>query len=428
MGRGQNVDRVTTTSILRALVVAATAAAVAFGSAGPVAAAPSTTTAKGATTAASSQDTKTVSFRGVSVRVPSSWPVVRLAGTAGCVRFDRHAVYLGDPARITCPPHLIGRTQAVHLTTASAQGVVAPDRVVTSAGSDVTAVVSAGDEPAVARQIAQSVDFSGSSEQVTAPSGASNARTFAATGNSTTAERTTSTAPKRSLAAQRKLQDSTFTGQGFDACTARSLSELSTWYSASPYKAVNMYIGGASRGCAQPNLNAAWVSSAVAQGWVLIPTYVGLQAPCREYPNVINPAQASSQGIAAADDAIAQLNALGLGVGNPVYFDMEAFSYSNTVMPPGSAGLPRLVDRAAALPRVRLGRLRQRELHDPRDRLPALRADLRPARPALDRPLVRSHAAPATARPTTPRSPPAAGPTTSASGSTAAGTTRPGAA
>jgi hypothetical protein len=91
-----------------------------------------------------------------------------------------------------------------------------------------------------------------------------------------------------------------------------------------------MYVGGISRGCTQPNLSASWVSGAVAQGWVLIPTYVGLQAPCTDYTNRISPASASTQGIAAADDAVAQLGALGLGLGNPVWFDMEAFSYSNT--------------------------------------------------------------------------------------------------
>ena len=55
---------------------------------------------------------------------------------------------------------------------------------------------------------------------------------------------------------------------------------MSTWYSASPYKAANMYIGGASRGCSQPNLTADWVTQTIAQGWTLIPTYVGLQASC----------------------------------------------------------------------------------------------------------------------------------------------------
>jgi hypothetical protein len=91
-----------------------------------------------------------------------------------------------------------------------------------------------------------------------------------------------------------------------------------------------MYIGGASRGCSQANLTADWVAQTIAQGWTLIPTYVGLQASCTDYPNRIVPAQAAAQGTAGADDAIVQLNALGLGAGNPVYFDIEAFSYTNS--------------------------------------------------------------------------------------------------
>ena len=301
------MSRTTATSFLRALAVAAVAGAIALGSASPVAGAPS---------ASAPEASRTLSFSGVSVSVPASWPVVRLAGRAGCVRFDRHAVYLGDPTRSTCPPHLVGRTRAVHLTTAGVQGVVRPDLVVRSGTSRVKAVVTAGGRPAAARRIAATVSYARSAAEVTAPSGATGARTFAASGD-------------RTLSASRSPRDAVFTGQGFDACTARSLSELSTWYSASPYKAVNMYIGGASRGCAQPNLNSAWVSGVVAQGWVLIPTYVGLQAPCREYPNRIDPANAAAQGTAAADDAIVQLNALGLGIGNPIYFDMEAFSMSD---------------------------------------------------------------------------------------------------
>ncbi|MBA2767941.1 MAG: DUF1906 domain-containing protein [Sporichthyaceae bacterium] len=264
---------------------------------------------------------KTVPFRGFRVTVPADWPVHDVTGKPGCVRFDRSAVYLGDPTRSTCPPRLVGRTQAVHLTTRSLQGVVRPDRVVTSADSRVAVVVSAGRDPAAAREIAASVTYAGGAVDVHSPSGRYSARTFAGT----------SPAGSISTAGQRAVSAATtFTGQGFDACTARTLSELATWYSASPYKAVNMYIGGASRGCAQPNLNASWVSSVIAQGWVLIPTYVGLQAPCRDYPNRIDPAQAAAQGSAAADDAIVQLNALGLGSGNPVYFDMEAFTYSDT--------------------------------------------------------------------------------------------------
>jgi hypothetical protein len=270
--------------------------------------------------------TRTVSFRGVSVQVPDSWPVRRLSGRPGCVRFDRHAVYLGDPSRSTCPPHLIGRTQAVHLTTGSLQGVIGPDRVVTADGSPVGVVVSAGDDPSLADRIARSVDYGAATADIVTPSGPADARIFAST--ATTASSTVSLAAAVT-ATPRSPSDTVFSGLGFDACTAQPLTTMATWYAASPYKAANMYIGGASRGCTQANLTADWVTQTIAQGWTLIPTYVGLQASCTAFPNRIDPAQAAAQGSAAADDAIAQLNALGLGIGNPVYFDMEAFSYTN---------------------------------------------------------------------------------------------------
>jgi hypothetical protein len=265
--------------------------------------------------------TRTVRFRGTEVTVPAGWPVRHVAGRPGCVRFDRHAVYVGDPSRSTCPPHVVGRTEAVHLTTQSLQGVVAPDRVVTSDASSVSVVVSAGDDPAAARAVAQSVDFDAGSADVTAPEGRADARTLASAG-------TASAAAVRPSSVRRPT-DTTYTGLGFDACTAQSLDVMSAWYAASPYKAANIYIGGASRGCSQPNLTADWVRQVIAQGWTLFPTYVGLQASCSDYPNRIVPAQAAAQGSAAADDAVAQLNALGLGLGNPVYFDMEAFNTGN---------------------------------------------------------------------------------------------------
>jgi hypothetical protein len=273
-----------------------------------------------------SGETRRVAYRGVSVTVPSAWPVHRMDGAPGCVRLDRHAVYLGDPSRSTCPPHVVGRTGAVHLTTGAAQGVSAPDLVVRSGGSEVTAVISAGEDPAGAREIADSVTFGGSDADVLAPSGRSAARSLASSPSSSGS----ASGQRSASAAGPTFADTTYTGLGFDACTAPSLSQLSAWYTASPYKAVNIYIGGASRGCQQPNLTASWVDAVVKQGWVLIPTYVGLQASCRDYPNRIDPAQAAAQGRAGADDAVVQLNALGLGVGNPVYFDMEAFAYSNT--------------------------------------------------------------------------------------------------
>jgi hypothetical protein len=40
----------------------------------------------------------------------------------------------------------------------------------------------------------------------------------------------------------------------------------------------------------------------------------------------IKPAQAAAQGTAAADDAVTQAAALGIGPGNPIYYDMEGYS------------------------------------------------------------------------------------------------------
>ena len=43
---------------------------------------------------------------------------------------------------------------------------------------------------------------------------------------------------------------------------------MNAWL-ASPYRAIGVYIGGANRGCAQPNLTATWVQDEVAAGWQL---------------------------------------------------------------------------------------------------------------------------------------------------------------
>src|SRR3954453_1702409 len=58
---------------------------------------------------------RTVEYRGYEIHVPASWPVPRLAADPStCVRFDRHAVYLGHPgADQSCPAHVVGRSGAV---------------------------------------------------------------------------------------------------------------------------------------------------------------------------------------------------------------------------------------------------------------------------------------------------------------------------
>jgi len=120
---------------------------------------------------------------------------------------------------------------------------------------------------------------------------------------------------------------STFTGYAFDACNAPEAETLQSWL-ASPYRALGIYIGGANRACANPQLSATWAAGAVAIGWNLIPIYVGLQAPCAGGDGLarIVAGSAASEGPAAADDAVADSSALGLPAGSPIYLDMEAYA------------------------------------------------------------------------------------------------------
>ncbi|HEX6754047.1 MAG TPA: DUF1906 domain-containing protein [Solirubrobacterales bacterium] len=122
-----------------------------------------------------------------------------------------------------------------------------------------------------------------------------------------------------------------YTGLGFDACAAPSSRAMAAW-EGSPYRAVGVYIGGLNRACSQPNLTEEWVSEQVAEGWHLIPTYVGLQAPTSACTSCakLSPTLASVQGIAAARDAVADAQAIGMGPGSPIYFDMEAYTRTSS--------------------------------------------------------------------------------------------------
>ena len=57
-----------------------------------------------------------------------------------------------------------------------------------------------------------------------------------------------------------------FTGYGFDQCTAPTQQAMDAWLTSSPYWAVGIYISGDSRGCpSQPNLTPTWVGTQLAQ-------------------------------------------------------------------------------------------------------------------------------------------------------------------
>jgi uncharacterized protein YraI len=121
-----------------------------------------------------------------------------------------------------------------------------------------------------------------------------------------------------------------YSGRAFDTCTAPPLTTMTAW-KASPYRAIGVYIGGVNRTCSQPQLTASWVSAVAVMGWRLLPVYKGLQAPCGGKPTdaKITPAQAASQGTAAADDAAARAAALGMLSGSAIYNDLETYATGN---------------------------------------------------------------------------------------------------
>ncbi len=223
--------------------------------------------------AAQAPERKIVRYHGHAVAVPPSWPVYDLARhPRTCVRFDRHAVYLGVPgAQQDCPAHAAGHASSM-LLEPHGNGV----RVITTAAG--TRGITPG--PPAARTAAASL---------------------------------------RARAA------SVYTGPGFDVCDTPSTRTMSAW-SASRYRGIGVYIGGVNAACSQGNLTKSWVATEVASGWHLIPIYVGLQAPSNSCGCTgMTTSQAETQGTAAADDAIAQAQALGIPSGNPVYDDMEGY-------------------------------------------------------------------------------------------------------
>lgn len=113
--------------------------------------------------------------------------------------------------------------------------------------------------------------------------------------------------------------------RGFDVCAAPPVSALRAW-SSTGFRTLGIYIGGKNRECSQPLLTAGWVRSATNLGWGLIPTYAGLQAPSSACGcTSIAPSAAWLQGIDSAREAIGEARALGIGPGNPIYDDMEAY-------------------------------------------------------------------------------------------------------
>jgi len=137
----------------------------------------------------------------------------------------------------------------------------------------------------------------------------------------------------------------TYTGLGFDQCHAPEQYKMDAWLAASPYRAVGIYISGASRGCRdQPNLTPTWISTQLTKGWRLLPITLGPQANCNPgFPRygtdpVISGklnqqgqyAKAFSQGTTEASTAVATAQALGIVPGSTLWYDLEGYDVTNT--------------------------------------------------------------------------------------------------
>jgi Rv2525c-like, glycoside hydrolase-like domain len=247
---------------------------------------------------------KRVLYRGYAFEVPRSWPVIDLAKHGHtCVRYDRHAVYLGRPPRNqSCPSMLVGRTDALLIQPgprrsawASVENPVADQITATAPMIKVTATFDSHPGPV--------------------------SRILTSASLRTPVVRTPN--PARAAAAPRprlSVKVANYRGIGFDTCAAPSPSYMSTWLRRSPFRAIGVYIGGSDRACAQPDLTAGWIRGEAAAGWHFIPMYVGPQAA---FGQISAPAQ---QGRAAANDAVMQAERLGFGPRTPLYYDMEAYS------------------------------------------------------------------------------------------------------
>jgi Rv2525c-like, glycoside hydrolase-like domain len=270
--------------------------------------------------AGASATLRQVTYLGYTFKVPSNWPVINLAARPRtCVRFDRHAFYMGRPGTSqSCPSGLIGSAEAVLVAPAG----TAP------AGTAPAGTAPAGGRPSQATEnpVAHRIVVSVPRITVTAAYRGDRAQVLAilaSAGLPPPAVQDPAGIRLGSLDAGPTVAASATnsTGLGFDACAAPGSNVMRAWLAHSSYQAIGIYIGGSDRACAQPNLTAAWVSQQAAAGWHFIPLYVGPQVSFKG--EVTSPA---SQAAGAAQDAVVQARTLGFGTGTPIYYDMEAYS------------------------------------------------------------------------------------------------------
>lgn len=147
-------------------------------------------------------------------------------------------------------------------------------------------------------------------------------------------------------AASNPITPGNFTGKGFDQCNTVRQYKMDAWLKHSPYRAVGVYISGASRFCReQPNLTPKWVRNQLTRGWKILPITLGPQASClNRFPRygadidpTINPsrtdgfAAAKKQAVREANIAVAEAKRLGIVPGSTLYYDLEGFDINHSI-------------------------------------------------------------------------------------------------
>jgi hypothetical protein len=207
-------------------------------------------------------------FQGETIRVPSSWPVYRLAQHPGmCVRLDRRAVYLGTPAaNQRCSAEAaVGRQRAI-LVDPAAEG----------AGSSVARA-----RPQASASAGGSIFTGLGFDACSAPS----SKAMAAWEDS----------PYRAIGV--------YIGGLNRACSQPNLT--ASWVSAQTaagWHLIPTYVG-------------RQAPTSACSSCALVSTFQ---------------ATAATQGAEAAADAVAQASAIAIGPGSPIYFDMEAYSLTSS--------------------------------------------------------------------------------------------------
>jgi hypothetical protein len=271
--------------------------------------------------------------------VPRSWPVVNdTRRRTTCVRFDRHAIYLGTVSREEfCPSWLLGTTESMLIEPGPAgarpaAGLDPVARRMTVRAPRIVIVATFDRAPGIIERILAEARLP---EPAPARAEPAARAAFAWPAHRRRAARAEPAArAARAWPAHRRRAGrrqpmrgpylpptvASYHGLGFDACTAPSQRYMNAWLRGSPYRVIGIYIGGADRACAQPNLTQTWVRAQAAAGWRFIPLYAGPQAAFGEL------GAPARQAGAAAFNAVDQARLLGFGPGTPIYYDMEAYA------------------------------------------------------------------------------------------------------